>query len=189
MRLLIVLLFLSLNLHCKGKALSYDLRGVPEKHAEFIKKYHEVAIAECVNHGVPASITMAQAILESGAGTSKMFRQTNNLFGVKAKRNNPLFKRYAVGAKAFSEGDFCVYVSPWWSFRHRSVLLTQGTYQGIRERYGKNYFSWAFQLKARGYAEDRKYPQKLIKLINSYKLYLLDGFTAPLTGKQSEIKY
>lgn len=177
MRLIIVLLFLSLNLH--GKALSYDLRNVPEKHARFIKKYWNTFVAERVVHGVPASISIAQGLLESDAGTSYMVQTSNNHFGIKAW-DNELKRRYASGKRSYSEGEFCTYKSAWWSIRHHTMLLKNKRYGSISAQYGLNYKAWAYQLKIRGYAEDKNYPQKLIRLIEDYKLYYADGFTQPI---------
>jgi flagellum-specific peptidoglycan hydrolase FlgJ len=184
MRLIIVLLFLSLNLH--GKALAPDLRGVPEKHAKFIKKYWETFVAERVIHGVPAAISMAQAILESDAGTSYMAQTSNNHFGIKAW-GNELTRTYATGKKLYSEGYFCTYKSAWWSIRHHSKLLKNERYGSIWTKYGLNYKSAAYQLKIRGYAEDKNYPQKLIRLIEQYKLYYADGLTQPVKNPDVKI--
>ena len=157
-----------------GKALSYDLRGVPEKHAKVIRKYWETFIAEKVNHGVLASISLAQFILESDAGESYMAKTSNNHFGIKAW-DTELKRRYAVGSKKYSEGYFCTYKSVWWSIRHHTMLLKNKRYGSIWTTYGDNYKAASYQLKIRGYAEDKNYPQKLIRLIEDYKLYYADG--------------
>lgn len=184
------LLFLCLGLcsvsFCRP-ALAPDFRGMTQKREKFVREIYELAIAERVNHGVPAAITIAQAILESADGTSDQAVLTFNHFGVKAKTGNALYKRYAIGKRKWSEGNFCVYASRWWSFRHHSVLLTQGTYKGIREKYNLNYKAWAYQLKARGYAEDKNYPRKLIRLIEAHKLYHADGFYGPIKNPDAKL--
>lgn len=184
MRLIIVLLFLGLNLY--GRALAPDLRGVPENRAKVIEKYWETFIAERVNHGVLASIGLAQFILESDSGESTMARTSMNHFGIKY-RNNDLTARYATGKKLFSEGYFCTYKSVWWSIRHHTMLLKNDKYGSIWSTYGKNYKAAAYQLKIRGYAEDKFYAEKLIKLIEDYKLYYADGLTQPVKNPNVKI--
>lgn len=185
MRITFIFVFLLVLFDVSGKIPLPDLKNVPSKHSAFIKKYWNAFIEERELHGVPASVSLAQAILESDAGTSNMVKLTNNFFGIKY-RNNDLNNKYCSGKHKFSEGYFSKYKSPWWSIRHHTMLLRSKRYASIRDKYGLNYKAWAYQLKNRGYAEDRYYPQKLIKLIDTYKLYKADGFKNPV--KNPDIK-
>jgi flagellum-specific peptidoglycan hydrolase FlgJ len=124
-------------------------------------------------YGVPASITLAQGILESSSGRGRLAVDANNHFGIKCHD--------WTGAKIFHDDDkkgecFRKYKNSKYSFQDHSVFLTS------RKRYHKlfmlekdDYKGWAKELKAAGYATDRKYPQKLISIIERYQLYRFDS--------------
>lgn len=139
----------------------------------YIKKYTEVAKDNMIQTGIPASITLAQAILESGAGTGPLSVQANNHFGIKCHKEwtGPSIK-YTDDAE---NECFRKYDNPNQSFKDHSYFLTS------RPRYAKlflykkgDYKSWAYGLKAAGYATDPKYPSKLIALIERYDLSKYD---------------
>jgi len=138
----------------------------------YIVKYKEIAQKEMTLYNIPASITLAQGILESGSGKGRLSVKANNHFGIKCHT--------WTGAKIYHDDDkngecFRKYNNPKYSFRDHSLFLTtRKRYSGLFKLKITNYKAWAKGLKAAGYATDRKYPQKLINLIELYKLYKYD---------------
>jgi flagellum-specific peptidoglycan hydrolase FlgJ len=147
---------------------------------EYIEKYKEIAKKDMIDYGIPASITLGQGILESGAGTGPLSIQANNHFGIKCHKewNGP-----SVNYDDDTEQEcFRKYSEPNESYRDHSLFLTS------RERYSKlfklekdDYKSWAQGLKDAGYATDVAYPAKLIGLIERYQLQKYD---AEVLGKE-----
>lgn len=144
---------------------------------QYIAKYSKVAIAEMDKFGIPASITMAQGILESDAEDSKLSKENNNHFGLKC-----FSKTCAVGhcteINLIHDGDFhkdhyLKFSNAVESFRVHSNFLKQPRYTGLFQ-FGKNYKSWAMGLQQCGYASDKNYGKKLISLIEKYGLNKLD---------------
>ena len=139
----------------------------------YIRKYAPIAVREMHEYKIPASITLAQGILESGKGKSELALKSNNHFGIKCHRK-------WTGARVYHDDDekgecFRKYQYPETSYNDHSLFLTQ------RKRYAflfdyrlKNYKKWAYGLRKAGYATDRKYPMKLLKIIKEYHLYELD---------------
>ena len=143
-----------------------------KKALEFIKRYAPVAVAEMKKYDIPASIKMAQAMIESRAGQSRLAVQSNNYFGIKCKTKckGCTCRNYA------DDGEydmFRVFESPWESWREHSKLLQIDRYKGLK-KHKKDYRKWAVGLKKAGYATDKKYAQKLIEIIELYQLYKLD---------------
>ncbi|TYA74996.1 glucosaminidase domain-containing protein [Seonamhaeicola marinus] len=138
----------------------------------YIDTYKAIAQNEMKLYNIPASITLAQGILESGSGKGRLSVEGNNHFGIKCHE--------WTGRRIFHDDDkkgecFRKYKEAKTSFRDHSLFLSQ------RDRYSKlfnikpgNYKAWAKGLKAAGYATDPKYPQKLISLIERYELYKYD---------------
>lgn len=118
----------------------------------YIRRFSKVAQAEMQKFGIPASIKMAQAILESRAGEIENARQTNNHFGPPLANDS--------------------YDSAWENWRAHSLLL-RGQYPQLFEL-GTGYKNWAKSLKELGYSKDKHYDDKLIEAIEKYQLYLLD---------------
>src|SRR5688500_4194064 len=134
---------------------------------EYINEYKELAIAEMKRTGVPASITLAQGIHESGAGNSKLAAASNNHFGIKCKSNwTGETVRHDDDAKAEC---FRKYSCVEDSYRDHSDFLKNGTrYSFLFSIDPADYSEWAIGLKKAGYATNPKYPQMLIKLIEDY---------------------
>lgn len=140
---------------------------------KYIERYKDLAMAEMKKYGVPASITLAQGLVESRAGNSRLARQNNNHFGMKC------FSRKCGKGHCTNHFDdnhkdfFRVYKSPWESFRSHSKLLQKDRYKPLKA-YKKDYKKWAKGLKKAGYATDKNYDKKLINTIKKYKLYKYD---------------
>jgi hypothetical protein len=139
----------------------------------YVNRYKKVAMDEMRIYGVPASITLAQGILESGNGKSELALKSNNHFGIKCASD---WK----GKKVYHDDDrrnecFRSYPSPWGSYRdHSKFLKNRGRYSDLFELRITDYKGWAKGLKKAGYATDRKYPDRLIKLIEDNQLYRYD---------------
>ena len=150
----------------------------------YIDNYSEIAKEEMVQYGIPASITLAQGILESGAGRSALSKKSNNHFGIKCHKG-------WTGQRVFHDDDelqecFRKYKDPKYSFRDHSLFLTQRSrYEGLFVYKKNDYKSWAKGLRKAGYATDPKYPQKLINIIETYQLYSYD---VEVLGKKNKRK-
>lgn len=156
-----------------------DVRGTPtpkkyvDKVAGYIATYAPLAQQEMALYKIPASITLAQGILESGAGESELTTKANNHFGIKCHGWK--------GGGVYHDDDrpqecFRKYKHPKYSYRDHSLFLTERKrYASLFDLKPDDYKGWAKGLRAAGYATDRKYPDKLINLIERYQLYKYDG--------------
>ena len=148
----------------------YDLLG---KTQEYIAKYKNIAIDHMERYGIPASITLAQGILESDSGNSELSRKSNNHFGIKCKKN-------WTGRKVYHDDDakgecFRAYPTVEASYQDHADFLDQSPrYDSLFAYPSDDYRSWARGLKAAGYATAPDYAERLVKIIESMKLYLLD---------------
>ena len=139
----------------------------------YITKYAPIAVSEMQRSGVPASITLAQGMLESRYGLSSLAADGNNHFGIKCHRNWK-GKSMRVNDDAPNE-CFRVYGSAEESFKdHSDFLRYQDRYKELFELKPTDYKGWARGLKKAGYATDPKYAEKLIKIIEDYQLYKYD---------------
>lgn len=141
---------------------------------EYIEKYKEIAKQDMLQFGIPASITLGQGILESGAGTGPLSIQANNHFGIKCHKE-------WTGPSINYDDDaaqecFRKYNEPKESYRDHSLFLTsRDRYAGLFQLEKDDYKSWAKGLKEAGYATDIAYPTKLVGLIERYQLQKLDA--------------
>lgn len=135
----------------------------------YIEAYQEIAIEEMIRTGVPASITLAQGIHETAAGTSVLVRKSNNHFGIKCKSE---WKGESVSHDDDAPGEcFRKYDSPLDSYRdHSDFLKYRPYYTSLFDLDPTDYKGWATGLKKAGYATNPKYAQVLIKLIEDYDL-------------------
>lgn len=137
-------------------------------YLDYISQWQSVAIQNQADYGVPASIIMAQALLESGAGQSELAKNANNHFGIKCtsdwfggvyyyddERKGDCFRKYKNAAE---------------SFKDHAVFLQRPRYSTCFEIAIEDYEGWAHRLKACGYATDKQYAPKLIKIIEDYHL-------------------
>ncbi len=148
----------------KGQKISQD---------EYIAKYKNLAIAEMHRSGVPASITLAQGILETESGNSSLVLRSNNHFGIKCKSN---WNGPSVSHDD-DERDECfrAYGSAEESYRdHSDFLKNSPRYAFLFNYEPTNYKDWAFGLKQAGYATNPRYPDMLIKFIETNNLQQYD---------------
>lgn len=140
---------------------------------EYIERYAPVAVTEMKKYGIPASISLAQGLVESRAGKSTLAKRNNNHFGIKC------FSRKCRKGHCSNHTDdthkdfFRIFPSAWESWRAHSQMLANGRYTVLRKK-GTDYKEWAHGLKELGYATDRKYDAKLIGMIEKYELYKFD---------------
>ncbi|MFN3968429.1 glucosaminidase domain-containing protein [Flavobacterium sp.] len=159
----------------------------------YIEKYKSLAKENMLKTGIPASVTLGQAILESGAGTGPLSMQANNHFGIKCH------KEWTGPSIKYTDDEenecFRKYDDPSGSFRDHSYFLTSRPRYAELFQFGKDdYKSWAYGLKAAGYATDPKYPEKLIGLIERYQLAKYDAEVlgknyVPVVIAKKEIAY
>lgn len=150
-------------------ALSIVAQNRLKPYVDYIAKYSDIAVRQEKLHGVPASITLAQGILESGAGNSEMAKRSNNHFGIKC--HNGWTGDTVV---YFDDGEnscFRKYDKPEESFDDHSLFLVKGRrYAPLFQLDPTDYKGWAYGLKNAGYATDPTYADKLIRIIETYGL-------------------
>lgn len=140
---------------------------------QYIKKYEDLAVDQMKHYRIPASITLAQALLESGAGRSELARKSNNHFGIKCGRSwrgklvrwdddkrNECFRAYRKVKESYVD--------------HSKFLANRSRYAGLFSLKLTDYKGWAYGLKRAGYATSPTYAQRLIRIIETYKLYRYD---------------
>ncbi len=140
---------------------------------DYIKKYRKIAIKEMKKYGVPASITLAQGILESGSGKSRLAIKGRNHFGIKCTndwhgktihedddRKDECFRKYKKAEQSFRD--------------HSEFIANRQRYQFLLDYKKTDYVAWANGLKKAGYATNPNYPNLLINLIEKYDLSIYD---------------
>lgn len=160
-----------------------------EAVAWYIDTFSSIAQQEMIQYGIPASITMAQGILESGAGRSDLTQRANNHFGIKCHTS-------WTGERVYHDDDaaqecFRKYKDAKYSFRDHSLFLTgRSRYSSLFSLPKDDYKGWARGLKKAGYATDPRYPEKLISIVERYNLAALDqevlGETTTQSGSDSQ---
>ncbi len=153
----------------------------------YINQYKEIAKDNMRNHGIPASITLAQGILESGAGNGRLAKEANNHFGIKCHTNwtgetirhdddaaQECFRKYRHASESFQD--------------HSLFLTSRSRYNDLFKLKKDDYEGWAKGLRKAGYATDPKYPDKLIGLIERYELYKYDEEVLGKKRKKKEPK-
>jgi len=177
---LFIILFLNVNYLAMGSELTHS----------YIARYSEVAISEMHRTGIPASIKMAQAIVESASGTSTLARQSNNHFGIKCGKSwqgGTVYRHdddYENGLLVRS--CFRAYDDALESFYAHSDFLANPyskRYKPLFDLDAHDYKAWAHGLKKAGYATDKNYPKKLIDIIEKYELFKLDFWLCSSSGR------
>jgi hypothetical protein len=160
---------------------------------EYIARFKDLAIAEMQATGIPASVKLAQAILESNHGNSSLAKNANNHFGVKCKEEWS-------GAKFYHKDDdyvngvlvpscFRKYSSPEESFHDHSMFLTtRHYYTALFQNEPFDYKSWCHGLKKAGYATSKDYDKNLIRIIEKYKLDRFDKMSARIIPRLQNMK-
>jgi flagellum-specific peptidoglycan hydrolase FlgJ len=151
-----------------------NVRTYEEEIKLYVANFNEIAKSNMKTHGIPASIILAQGILESGAGKGKLAQSANNHFGIKCHKGwtgdsvkhdddaeQECFRKYAQASESYKD--------------HSLFLTTRSRYATLFKLDKGDYQSWARGLKAAGYATDVKYPDKLIGLIERFELYKYDN--------------
>jgi flagellum-specific peptidoglycan hydrolase FlgJ len=151
----------------------------------YIKKYRKTAIKEMKKYDIPASITLAQGILESASGTSRLAKKGKNHFGIKCTSDWT--------GKTMREDDdkkdecFRKYRKAEDSFRDHSVFLAERErYKFLFEYDKRDYKAWAYGLKKAGYATNPSYPELLIGIIEKHDLHRYDKKSAKKEIKKEE---
>lgn len=177
------LLLMSLVCSSVGAASQRKLTS----YQKYISTYSSLAIQQQKKYHIPASITLAQGLLESGAGQSDLARRSNNHFGIKCHSEWR-------GGRVYHDDDlrgecFRKYKRVEDSYEdHSRFLAERPRYASLFKLNSKDYKGWAKGLQKCGYATDRAYANKLIKVIEDYELYRFDsgkGTQKPSTQKQS----
>lgn len=169
------LVFFLVTVLCDGVAVA---QTTCDRVREYIEKHKELAIEQMVIHKIPASVTMAQAIKESGCGNSELAKNTNNHFGIKCHKE--------WGGQSITKDDdtlnecFRSYRSVSDSYLDHSLFLrSRPRYSSLFNLKPTDYFGWCIGLKNAGYATASNYTQELLFLIEVYDLAKLDE-CAPL---------
>ena len=178
-----ILMVLLVGMFFSGEAFGQGADDATQ--SRYIDEHASLAMSQMELHRVPASITLAQALLEGGAGTSYLAINGNNHFGIKEKKDrpkpsiiNPLDKQPYVRYNSVEE-----------SYLDHSLFLRERShYASLFKLYIGDYTSWAKGLKECGYATDSGYPGKLIKLIKKHKLWKYDDLVISRSSKKYEQK-
>ncbi len=172
-------IFLASSLSSMGQKMT------PE---DYVSKYKDLAITEMERSGVPAAITLAQGILETQAGNSDLFKQSNNHFGIKCKSDwtgpsvthdddaaNECFRAYSSSADSYKD--------------HSDFLRNSGRYSFLFKLDPTDYKGWAYGLKKAGYATSSTYANTLIKYVEKYNLeqYTMQGLRRVSNNGDAEV--
>lgn len=172
MRTLSQIFFLLFVVTCCSTSVFAIADGPKTTREEYINQWKDEAIYQMVMHKIPASITLAQGILESGDGNSRLATEANNHFGIKCHTD---WK----GAKIYEDDDaksecFRKYEDAKSSYEDHSIFLQRQRYESLFKLKTDDYKGWAKGLKECGYATNPKYPELLIKLIEEWDLAAYD---------------
>jgi len=163
--------------YCQSSA---DIQG-------YISRYKQIALEQERQYGIPASITLAQGILESGAGKSGLARIANNHFGIKSY-GGWTGRTYAAWDDEASKSHFRWYGSAEESYKdHSRFLLDNRIYGFLFNKSVYDYRGWANGLQRAGYATSPTYAKALIGFIDAYRLYALNGGVKLRPGKKTVI--
>lgn len=165
--------------------LLVTLSVMADSRKEFIRKYKHIAIREMERTGIPASITLAQGILESGCGKSELALNANNHFGIKC--HDWSGDTYTMDDDVRDE-CFRKYKNPEESWiDHSEFLISRPRYAGLFSLKTTDYKAWAKGLKAAGYATNPQYAEMLIRIIEEEELYKYDRSVKHPTGEDPSI--
>jgi LysM repeat protein len=168
-----------------GIGLGVQAQKKLKSHLNYIDDYNRLAIKQTAKYKIPASITLAQALLESGAGLSELAKSSNNHFGIKCHADWN-------GKRIYRRDDnpndcFRIYDSVEDSYEDHSKFLQKQRYSILFSYDITDYSAWARGLQKCGYATDKAYANKLIKYIEDYELYIYD-YKSTTSQKRKEKK-
>lgn len=180
--LLVVVFLLASCSSSRRAARSSEPSGPARDYAvDYLNKYSSLAVSEMKRTGIPASITLAQGMLESNYGRSRLATQGNNHFGIKChsswtgrriyhddNRRGECFRAYSSAEDSY--------------FDHSEFLVSGSRYRDLFRLSPTDYKGWAHGLKKAGYATDPKYPELLIRKIEEYRLWAYDTGEAATAG-------
>ena len=145
-----------------------------KRQKAYVQRFLNVAKAEMKKFGIPASITLAQGLIESDAGQSRLADKNNNHFGIKCFSRN-CAKGHCSNFTDDSHKDFFRrYDTAWESYRAHSLMLNGRRYKHLKKLGTQDYKGWAYGLKKAGYATDKRYAEKLIHTIEELQLHRYD---------------
>lgn len=157
-----------------NEAAPVSPKYLTEEMAEkYIKRFSKVAITEMGKYNVPASISLAQGLIESRAGTSRLAVANNNHFGIKCFSRRCRKGHCSNFTDDTHKDFFRKFSTPWESWREHSRMISSGRYAKLKKN-GRDFRKWAYGLKSIGYATDRNYAEKLIGTIEKYELWKYD---------------
>ena len=165
-----IFIFVLVGMYC---CFSLQAQTRSRQYEEYIKKYRELAVEEMKKYHIPASITHAQGLLESGAGQSTLARKSNNHFGIKCGSD---WRGKTVSHDDDARGEcFRAYKHPKQSYEdHSKFLVGRPRYASLFKLKITDYKGWARGLKKAGYATNPRYAEQLIGIIELYDLYKYD---------------
>ncbi len=156
----------------KQKKVVKKKSNIVKNTQQYIEYFAPIAVKEMELYNIPASITLAQGILESGSGRSELAVRSNNHFGIKCHKD---WEGKSVTHDDDEIGEcFRKYAHPEKSYRDHSKFLQKRRYKKLFNLDPTDYKGWAYGLKRAGYATDSRYPSKLIRLIEVYDLHKYD---------------
>ncbi len=163
--------------YAKRKGIDPEIAEAKVELAKnYVRRFAPIAIREMKQYGIPASITLAQGLLESNVGESRLSSESNNHFGIKCRS-----KCRGCTCRNYSDDDiydmFRVFDSAWESFREHSKLLASPRYKHLTKYETTDYKNWAYGLKNAGYATDKRYAEKVIQIIDFLDLHEYDDGT------------
>ncbi len=174
--------FLLTSMYCFSQPAEYKMT-----RPEYVEKYKDIAIKEMLENGIPASITLAQGLLESDAGNSALAMYANNHFGIKCHEDwkgesyiqdddtkDECFRRYKMAEESFDD--------------HSTFLKTRGRYAFLFDLRKTDFKGWAEGLHDAGYATDPTYASRLVKIIEDNKLYQYDRMQEMVVEKRPRKK-
>ena len=156
----------------KSEKVAPNFTKAQKKQLTYVKRFAKVAKEEMHKYGIPASIKLAQGLLETNAGDSKLATNNNNHFGIKCF-SKKCKKGHCSNFSDDTHKDFFrKFETAWASYRAHSELLQNKRYIHLK---GEDYKTWAYGLSKAGYATDPAYGDKLVELIEGLELYTYDG--------------
>ncbi|MEM6770556.1 MAG: glucosaminidase domain-containing protein [Bacteroidota bacterium] len=145
-----------------------------KRQLEYVEQFKLVALAEMETHGIPASITLAQGLLESGTGRSTLAKKNNNHFGIKCFSKKCRKGHCSNHSDDHHKDFFRIFGSAEESFRAHSKVLMKQRYQSLFSLPVTDYKSWSHGLRKAGYATDPRYGDKLVRMIEDLELWRYD---------------